>query len=76
MLAHPAKRVLDLQAHLERLLARVHVEALMQGNLSAEEAVALAGAVRKTLPGEPLLADERAVEEVAALPDGSSSLLR
>ena len=65
-----------MQAHLERLLARVHVEALMQGNLSAEEAVALAGAVREALPGKPLLADERAVEEVAALPEGSSSLLR
>ena len=72
----PEDHLLGLQAHLERLLACVHVEALMQGNLSAEEAVELAGAVRKVLPGEPLLADERAVEEVAALPEGSSSLLR
>ena len=54
----------------------MHVEALMQGNLSAEEAVALAGAVRESLPGKPLAADERAVEKVAALPEGSSSLLR
>ena len=76
VLTHPVKCVLGSQAHLERLLARVHVETLMQGNLSAGEAVALARAVREALPGKPLAADERAVEEVAALPEGSSLLLR
>ncbi|KAK9820983.1 hypothetical protein WJX81_000873 [Elliptochloris bilobata] len=65
-----------LRAHLERLLARVHVEALVQGNLCADEARALAHAVRGALPGAPLLSSERPVEEVAALPDGSALLLR
>lgn len=64
------------QAHLGRLLARVHVEALMQGNLSAADATELAEAVCEALPGAQMAAAERPVEEVAVLPEGHSLLLR
>ncbi len=64
------------QAHLQRLLARVHVEALLFGNLTAEDAAALADGVCAALPGEPMPAAERPLEEVAALPEGSSLLVR
>lgn len=64
------------QAHLGRLLARVHVEALMQGNLSAADAAELAEAVCAALPGAQMAAAERPVEEVAVLPEGHSLLLR
>ncbi len=54
----------------------MHVEALLFGNLTAEDATALADAVCAALPGEPMPAAERPLEEVAALPEGSSLLVR
>jgi len=52
------------------------MEALLFGNLTAEDATALADAVCAALPGEPMPAAERPLEEVAALPEGSSLLVR
>ena len=66
----------DLAAFLPRLLADLHVEALLHGNIRAADAEQLARQVHSALGGSSLAAEARPVECSLELPAGGSLLHR
>lgn len=58
------------------LLDEAHVELLLKGNISAEEAKALTDIISKIICKTRLPIDERPQQQIAHIPGGNSILLR
>lgn len=67
---------MSAQAFLPVLLAELHVEALLHGNITRQEAEALATAVLQALPGATMHAAARPQDRCIALQPGVSYLHR
>ena len=67
---------LCIQDFLPELLAQTYIEALVEGNVTAEAAARLAESLRELLPSRSLSAAERPEDRVAQIPTGSSTLIR
>jgi hypothetical protein len=67
---------LPLQAFLPSLLAGLHLEALVHGNITATQATTLARQLHETLGGVQLGADQRPAERCVQLPKGCDMLHR
>ena len=65
-----------LQAFLPSLLAGLHLETLMHGNITATQATALARQLHAALGGGQLAADQRPAERCVQLPKGCDMLHR
>ncbi|KAK9862426.1 hypothetical protein WJX84_001898 [Apatococcus fuscideae] len=65
-----------LEGFVKALFEKVHVEALVMGNLDQEEAQQLGKTVAKLLPSAPLPGSERPGERIVQLPEGRSFLHR
>lgn len=65
-----------LQATFRELLSSLHIESLIEGNMTAAEAESLLGVVRKSFSGQSLPITERPVDQVAHIPPGSAFLIR
>jgi secreted Zn-dependent insulinase-like peptidase len=66
----------DVESFLPSLLRSLHVEALLHGNIAAQEAAELARKLHATL-GQPLVAaDARPAERCVQLPKGCNLLHR
>ena len=61
---------------VKALFEKVHVEALVMGNLDQEEAQQLGKTVAKLLPSAPLPGSKRPGERIVQLPEGRSFLHR
>jgi len=68
--------LITLQSFMGELLGLVHVEALIEGNVTSEEAATLASSVLELLPGDRLSIAERPKDSIAHIPAGSSYLFR
>ncbi|EFN52789.1 hypothetical protein CHLNCDRAFT_138430 [Chlorella variabilis] len=66
----------DVTAFLPALLAGLHIEALLHGNIAASEAEALARRLHVTLGGASLAASTRPAERCVQLPKGCTMLNR
>jgi hypothetical protein len=64
------------QEFLPRLFRDTHITALLQGNLTAEDAMEIASSVRAAFPAGILPAAERPLDCVAMLPQTCSLLHR
>lgn len=60
-----------LQGFLPELLRKSHVTALLQGNLTTEDAMSIAGSVRAALSDGIMTAAERPLDRVTRLPKGT-----
>ena len=65
-----------MQDFLGELLGLVFVEALIEGNVTSQEALELAKSVLELLPSRRLPITERPKDRIAHIPAGSSYLLR
>lgn len=65
-----------LQDFLMTLLDEVHVELLLKGNISAEEAKALTDIICKIICKTRLPVDKRPQQQIAHIPGGDCILLR
>ena len=65
-----------LQAFLVQLLEVLHVEVLLEGKHSTDEARNLADLAVKALGSRPLPISGRPIQDMAELPEGCSYLLR
>ena len=65
-----------MTAFLPALLAGLHIEALLHGNIAASEAEALARRLHVTLGGASLAASTRPAERCVQLPKGCTMLNR
>lgn len=65
-----------MQEMLAGLIEDVHIELLLEGNISAEEACELAHGLSQELPGMRLPISMRLQEQVALIPKGHSIILR
>lgn len=65
-----------LQEMLAALLESLHIEILLEGNISANQAFAMAKQVTEELPGKRLLISQRLQQLTTRLPAGGSYLLR
>ena len=64
------------QDFLPRLFRETHITALLQGNLTAEDAMEIASSVRAAFSAGIMSAAERPLDRVAMLPQTSSLLHR
>ncbi|KAL4440115.1 hypothetical protein ABPG75_003116 [Micractinium tetrahymenae] len=66
----------DVQSFLPTMLSELHIEALLHGNITAQEAEALAQQLHSALGGSQLAADARPPERCVQLPKGCNMLHR
>ena len=71
-----AASLAEVQAFLPSLLSILHIEALLHGNITAEEARRLAWQVHEVLGGSTLGADQRLVDRTVQLPKGTAFVHR
>ncbi|TFY68977.1 hypothetical protein EVJ58_g698 [Rhodofomes roseus] len=65
----------DVRRHHQEILSKVHVEALVTGNLRAEQAIALVHATEDSLQSRPCLPNERTEDRALVIsPELNSSL--
>ncbi|GAA5915532.1 hypothetical protein JCM5296_001752 [Sporobolomyces johnsonii] len=60
----------NLQEHIAALLSRMHIEALVHGNMVKEEAVALSKIVEETIAPKPLRPEELKSHQALVIPEG------
>lgn len=65
-----------MQDFFRKSLQQLHVEALVEGNLTQEEASQLLRDVVGLLKAAPLSAAARPVDQIAQLPEGKSFLIK
>ncbi|BGP38130.1 metalloprotease [Rhodotorula kratochvilovae] len=60
----------NVQAHAARVLGRMHIESLVHGNMTREEALALAKSVEETFKPQPLSVEELKSRQALVVPPG------
>lgn len=65
-----------MQDYLAQLLKEVHIELLLEGNVTLQQASDLARQVAKRLPSKPLPISERPKQQIAEIPEDKCYLLR
>lgn len=63
----------NLQEHIGELLARMHIESLVHGNVTEEEALGFAKTVEEAFKPEPLTPEELKSHRALVIPEGASS---
>ncbi|GAA5888439.1 hypothetical protein JCM16303_005741, partial [Sporobolomyces ruberrimus] len=60
----------SLQSHISRILARLHIESLVHGNMLKDEAVSLSNTIEGILAPEPLSQEELKSHQALIVPQG------
>jgi len=64
----------SLQDHISRVLARLHIESLVHGNMLKDEAVELSNTIEGILNPQPLTTEELKSHQALIVPEGTLPL--